>query len=130
MQTPPKRRCARSRACVPALYINLRKLPHMPKAATSTKPEKLGDLPEWNLNDLYVGMDDPALKQDLSEGDAECVAFEQDFKGKLAGMAEGEGAGQKLAEAVKRYERIEDRLGRLYSYASLLYAGDTTDPAR
>jgi oligoendopeptidase F len=103
----------------------------MPKAATSTTPDaKLGSLPEWNLSDLYAGMDDPALKQDLTEGDAECVAFEQDFKGKLAGMAEGEGAHQGLAEAVKRYERIEDRLGRLYSYASLLYAGDTTDPKR
>ena len=32
--------------------------------------------------------------------------------------------------AVKRYEAIDDRLGRLISYASLMYAGNTTDPVR
>ena len=99
------------------------------KRALKTKAEaKLGNLPEWNLNDLYRGMDDPALQRDLAAGDAECSAFEGAFKGKLADLAAG--GGKALAEAVKRYEAIEDRLGRLYSYASLLYAGATTDPAR
>ena len=37
---------------------------------------------------------------------------------------------QALAEAVKRYEALEDKLGRVISYASLIYAGDTTDPTR
>src|SRR5579884_3017872 len=103
----------------------------MTKSATKTKPEKkLGDLPEWNLNDLYTGIDDPALKRDLAAADSDCAAFEQDYKGKLTEIAAGEGAGRKLAAAVKRYEQIEDRLGRLYSYASLLYAGNTGDPVR
>src|SRR3974377_421986 len=105
----------------------------MPKTASKRAPKtkaeaKLGNLPEWNLNDLYAGMDDPALQRDLAAGDAECAAFEGAFKGKLADLAAG--GGKALAEAVKRYEAIEARLGRLYSYASLLYAGDTTDPAR
>ena len=95
------------------------------KAAPSSK---LGSLPEWNLNDLYPGLDSPELKRDLDEADAECAAFEEAFKGKLQAMAAGADAGKKLAEAVKRYEAIEDRLGRLYSYASLLYAGNSTDP--
>ncbi len=30
---------------------------------------------------------------------------------------------------MRRYEAIEDVLGRLISYAGLLYAGNTTDPA-
>ncbi len=38
------------------------------------------------------------------------------------------GRAPALAEAVKRYEALEDRLGRLISYASLVYAGNTTDP--
>jgi oligoendopeptidase F len=96
-----------------------------PKAKTDPK---LGALPEWNLGDLYAGMDDPALKRDLDKGDADCAAFETDFKGKLADLA-GQG-GARLAEAVKRYEAIDDLLGRVYSYASLLYAGDNSDPAR
>src|SRR4029450_8477090 len=32
--------------------------------------------------------------------------------------------------AIKRYEAIDERLGRLHSYASLVYAQNTTDPAR
>ena len=54
--------------------------------ATPKSDNKIGKLPEWNLDDLYPGMDSPALKRDLEEGDAECLAFEQDFKGKLAEM--------------------------------------------
>ena len=30
---------------------------------------------------------------------------------------------------MKRYEAIDDRLGRIMSYAGLVYSGDTTDPA-
>ncbi len=92
------------------------------------KPAKLGDLPEWNLKDLYPGLDSPEVKRDLELADSECAAFEQDFKGRLAALAAGEGGA--LAKAVARYEAIDDRLGRLMSYASLMYAGNNTDPAR
>jgi oligoendopeptidase F len=92
------------------------------------KPSHLGGLPEWNLNDLYPGPDSPEVKRDLEWADKECVAFEQDFKGRLAVLAAGEGGA--LAKAVARYEAIDERLGRLMSYASLMYAGDTTNSAR
>ena len=92
------------------------------------KPAKLGDLPEWNLKDLYPALDSPEVQRDLDLADSECAAFEQDFKGRLAALAAGEGGA--LAKAVARYEAIDDRLGRLLSYASLMYAGNTTDPAR
>src|SRR5690606_38902918 len=91
---------------------------------------RLGALPEWNLDDLYPGIDSPAVKRDLDAADAECAAFEQAYKGRLAELAGGTAAGQALAEAVRRYEAIEDRLGRLMSYAQLVYAGNTDDPAR
>jgi len=92
------------------------------------KTARLGALPEWNLSDLYPGLDSPKIKRDLEQADSDCVAFEQEFKGRLAALATGEGAGGALAAAVKRYESIDDRLGRLISYASLVYAGNTTDP--
>jgi oligoendopeptidase F len=98
----------------------------------SVKPKKtarLKDLPQWNLADLYPAIDSPAVKKDLDRADAECVAFEEAYKGKLADMAGCAPASQSLATAIKRYEAIEDLLGRLISYASLLHAGDTTDPA-
>ena len=93
------------------------------------KPAKLGDLPEWNLKDLYSGLDSPEVKRDLEQADSECAAFEQDFKGRLAALAAGEGR-RACRKPWQRYEAIDDRLGRLMSYASLMYAGNTTDPAR
>src|SRR3954465_462827 len=100
-----------------------------PKAATKP-PSKLGALPEWNLDGLYPGIDSPRIEQDLAQGGRDCAAFEQDYKGKLAVLAAGATAGAKLAEALKRYEAIDDRLGRLISFASLMYAGDSTDAKR
>ena len=105
----------------------------MSKTALRRKPEKpskLGKLPEWDLTDLYTGLDSPQIKSDLEQGDRDCEAFEQRFKGRLVALAAGEDAGRALAEAVKQYEAIDDRLGRLISYASLLYAGNTIDPVR
>jgi oligoendopeptidase F len=89
---------------------------------------KLGALPEWNLDDLYRGLDSPELKRDLDAADGDCAAFEQAYKGKLAAMAAGQ--GEPLTAAVKRLEGLEDRLGRIVSYASLIYAGNSTDPIR
>jgi oligoendopeptidase F len=86
----------------------------------------LGALPEWNLADLYPSFDAPEVKRDLDRADAQCVAFEQDYKGKLASLT----AGGKLAEAVRRYEALDDLLGRLISFAGLFYAGNTNDPVR
>src|SRR5882762_6321549 len=96
----------------------------------TASPAGLGPLPEWNLTDLYAGIDDPAVKRDLDRADTYSVAFEEDFKGKLAALAEGPDAGRALAEAVKRYEGLDDLLGRLGSYAGLVHAGNTLDPAR
>jgi oligoendopeptidase F len=90
----------------------------------------LGALPEWNLDDLYSGLDDPLIKRDLDRADADCVAFEEAYKGKLAELARAPKAGEALAEAVRRYEAIDDLAGRLSSYAGLLHAGNTVDPAR
>jgi oligoendopeptidase F len=89
-----------------------------------------GKLPEWNLNDLYAGLDDPAIKRDLDRADAKCVAFEEAYKGKLAGIAGGPQGGAALAEAVRRFEAIDDLMGRIGSYAGLVHAGNTVDPAR
>jgi oligoendopeptidase F len=87
-------------------------------------------LPEWNLADLYGGLDDPRIKRDLDRGTAESLAFEQYYKGKLALLVDGAEPGAALAQAIKRYEALDDLLGRLTSYAGLVHAGDTADPAR
>ena len=96
------------------------------KSATRTGS---GKLPEWNLSDLYAGIDAPEIARDLARMDAECVAFETDYKGRLAERAAKEDGGNWLAEAVRRYEAIDDLAGRLGSYAGLVHAGDSVDPA-
>jgi oligoendopeptidase F len=90
----------------------------------------LGSLPEWNLTDLYAGIDSPEVSRDLDRMDADCVAFEEAFKGRLIALAQGADAGRALADVVVRYEAIDDLIGRLISFAGLVYAGDTSDPAR
>jgi oligoendopeptidase F len=96
------------------------------KSATKSKT---GKLPEWNLADLYSGIDAPEVARDLDKMDSECVAFAADYKGKLAAQTAAEGGGKWLADAVRRYEAIDDLAGRLGSYAGLVHAGDSVDPA-
>src|ERR1700761_1375490 len=101
-----------------------------PKSAAKSKPSsKIGKLPEWNLADLYSGIEAPEVGSDLARLDTDCVAFEADNKGKLAEQTGKEGGGKWLAEAVRRYEAIDDLAGRLGSYAGLIHAGDSLDPA-
>lgn len=85
-------------------------------------------LPEWNLNDLYPAPTSPELAGDLEKAARLCATFAENAKGKLASLAVENADG--LAKLVADYEAIQDLLGRVASYAGLLYAGDTTDPAR
>src|SRR5664279_5291753 len=71
------------------------------KTKNGYKPAKL---PEWNLADLYSGIDAPEVTRDLEKMDADCVAFETDCKGKLAEKTAEQGGGAWLAVAVRRYE--------------------------
>ena len=48
---------------------------------------ELGDLPEWNLADLYAGMDAPELKRDIARAAADAISFEARWKGTLAAEA-------------------------------------------
>ncbi|HZT24231.1 MAG TPA: M3 family oligoendopeptidase [Pseudolabrys sp.] len=99
-------------------------------SAKKSKAPKLGVLPEWNLADLYPGIDSAEIKWDLENAETRSLEFEADFKGRLAELTARADAGAALAAAVKRYEALDDLLGRLMSYASLQYAADTTDPLR
>ncbi len=99
------------------------------KGAAKAKTD-LGILPEWNLNDLYPGLDSAAYLADLTLAASQAKAFAVDYHGKLADLAKGPNAAQALFEAIKRYEDMDDRLGRIISYAGLVYSGETTDPVR
>ena len=81
------------------------------------------DLPKWDLSDLYPDLDDPSVEQDFKTAEAEAEQFASDYEGKLVALdAEG------LLTAVTRYEAMQERIGRLMSFAGLQYATDSTNP--
>ncbi|MEQ6204124.1 M3 family oligoendopeptidase [Sulfitobacter sp. HNIBRBA2951] len=84
-----------------------------------------GDLPEWNLDDLYAGEDAPELKRDLDWLESACASFAADYEGKLATL---DAAG--LLDCVLRNEKINQIAGRIMSYAGLRYYQLTTDADR
>lgn len=86
-------------------------------------------LPEWNLADLYPGMESPEFARDLGRASTECRTFADTYRGKLESLARADQVAE-LFKAVHRYEELEDLLGRIMSYAGLIYSGDTTDEAR
>ncbi|MBR9838556.1 MAG: M3 family oligoendopeptidase [Rhodobacteraceae bacterium] len=94
-------------------------------ANASAKGRDLGDLPEWDLSDLYTAPDAPELKRDLDWLEDACARFAADYEGQLAGL---DAAG--FLEMVQRHEKIETVGGRLMSYAGLRYYQATTDAER
>ena len=94
-------------------------------ANTTSGNRDLGDLPEWDLTDLYSGEDAPELKRDLDWLEQACTSFAADYEGKLADL---DAAG--MLECVLRNEKISQIAGRLMSYAGLRYYQQTTDADR
>ncbi|MGR3626764.1 MAG: M3 family oligoendopeptidase, partial [Limimaricola sp.] len=94
-------------------------------AATETGGRPLGNLPEWDLTDLYPAPDSAEIKNDIDWLEKACAEFAADYEGKLATL---DAAG--LLEAVQRYERIDIVAGRIMSYAGLRYYQQTTDSER
>ncbi len=94
-------------------------------ANTSHGSENLGQLPEWDLSDLYAGEEAPELARDLDWLEAECAAFAADYEGKLASLD-----AQALLRCVHRNERISAIAGRIMSFAGLRYYQMTIDAGR
>jgi oligoendopeptidase F len=84
-----------------------------------------GELPEWNLDDLYPGTDAPELSSDLQWLTGECASFAGDYEGKLAGLS-----ADALLRCIQRYESIQTKAGRIMSFAGLRYYQNTTDADR
>ena len=102
---------------------------HLPRPAfdanATSGSDNLGDLPEWDLTDLYASEDAPDLQRDLDWLEKECAAFAADYEGKLASL---DAAG--LLECIERDEKISAIAGRIMSFAGLRYHQITTDPGR
>ena len=90
----------------------------------------LGELPEWNLGDLYPGPQSAELQRDLTKAEELVKSFAAAYRGKIVDGAARADGGAFLLGAVKAYEELSELIGRIGSFASLYYVGDTTDPER
>ena len=88
-----------------------------------SKVVELGALPEWDLSDLYPGMNSQELSRDLEEIGTAVTTFSNHYKGKISALT-----GDALAKAIITYEKIDETLSRIGSYASLVHAGNVSDP--
>ncbi|MDK3019734.1 M3 family oligoendopeptidase [Pseudodonghicola flavimaris] len=85
----------------------------------------LGNLPDWDLSDLYPSPEATELKRDLDWLEQACADFAEDYEGKLDTLdADG------LLTCVLRDEKISQIAGRIMSYAGLRYYQQTTDADR
>ena len=82
----------------------------------------LGNLPRWDLSDLYSGPEAAELAADLDRVDAAAKNFNNDYCGKVVSLSAAE-----LSDAVQHYEAAEDLLGRISSYAQLYHATKVSD---
>ncbi|RBI74657.1 oligoendopeptidase F [Roseovarius sp. TE539] len=102
---------------------------HLPRPArdadAASGSEHLGDLPEWDLSDLYSGENAPELARDLGWLQKACADFATDYENKLDTLdADG------LLECIRRDEKISNIAGRIMSFAGLRYHQETTDGGR
>jgi len=93
--------------------------------ANARSGKDFGPLPEWDLNDLYIGPEAPELVRDLSWLETACAEFATTYEGKLADLD-----APAMLACVLAYEKIDMIAGRIMSYAGLRYYQQTTDPHR
>lgn len=91
-------------------------------------PTELGELPSWRLTDLYLSPSSEEFRSDLAKAEADAIAFEAKWKGKLKEAA-GRTGDQGIGAAVKEFEALDDLMGRIASFAGLTYFSDTSNPA-
>lgn len=86
----------------------------------------LGELPHWDLSDLYESIDSAELLKDLSQVEQSASTFESKWKGQLE-QACAKNGDLGLGAAIGDYEQIEEKMGQLISFAGLTYFSNTLD---
>ena len=81
----------------------------------------------WNLSDLYAAHDDPNIEATLADCRARAENFAERFRPLM--QSSESACAETILQALKELETIYEALGRVGSYASLLYAADTASPA-
>ena len=78
----------------------------------------------WDLSGLFASHDDPRIARELDRGRERAEVFAARFRGTIA--VPGGPAAALLLDGLRELESIHEALGRVGSYAMLLYASDTS----
>lgn len=94
-------------------------------ATEQVKATPFGDLPVWDLTDLYPAPDAPELADDIARLETMATDFAARYQGKLADLD-----AAAMLDCIETYQQIDIIAGRIMSYAGLRYYQNTVDPAR
>jgi oligoendopeptidase F len=81
----------------------------------------------WTLEDLFTGIGDPRIEATLARAEERAVRFEERYRGRID---HPELTAETLRDAIAEYEAILQEKAKPMSFASLLFAADTSDPGR
>lgn len=79
----------------------------------------------WDLSDLYSGLNDVRIERDLKDLLKKSEAFEKKYRGKINSKSI---SANTLLKAVRELESISELIGKLLSFAYLIFAADTAKP--
>jgi oligoendopeptidase F len=83
------------------------------------------DLPEWDLKNLYTSLKDPKIDYDIQISEQKASEFYKNYQGFFVNKS---WQPIELLQAIENYEDIQEVIGRLISFAGLLYYKNLKDP--
>ncbi len=84
--------------------------------------KKLQQIPSWDLSDFYSSIKDKKISLDLKKIAADSEKFTKTFSGKITKLS-----ASQLFSAIKNYEEIAEKIGKISSYSYLIYASDLSN---
>ena len=81
------------------------------------------DLPTWDLSEIYKGINDPKIKNDLNEIRKLSKAFKVKWKGEINNLNSNE-----FIECIDHYQNLNEHLYKIGTHSSLMFATNMEDP--
>ncbi|MGB1088606.1 MAG: M3 family oligoendopeptidase, partial [Alphaproteobacteria bacterium] len=95
----------------------------MTAAPSLIETPNLGTLPEWQLDELFSGLDGADFQSAIGKATTDAAAFAEKWQGEITAAT-----AMDLATAIKEYEALEDSIGLIATFAGLTYAQDASQP--
>lgn len=91
---------------------------------TATQVKTGAEEIHWDLSDLYASSEDPQLAKDKKDILKEADAFADQYKGRVAELSASE-----FKSMLEQYEALQDKGGKIGSFAYLQWSTDTGNAA-